>query len=811
MIKRLLAIFCTLLAAVLFIFPAQRWGMTPAIGMLVSPFEGAWRSAEPSNSEAVPEISRIAGLRSDVQVWFDSSMVPHIAAKNLEDLYFTQGYVAARLRLWQMDFISRVASGRISEVVGKRALEFDKFQRRIGLVYGAQNSLDSMMRNPISKLMLEQFSQGVNAYIMNTDSRLYPVEYKVLGYAPEPWTPLKTALVVKYLSYTLTVGTQDLQMTKLRNGLSAEDLNDLFPGYPSIESPVIPADPAWKTYAMPQGAVVQNAPKKQEVLTSPTFEKEDGIGSNNWVVSKDRSAPGRGPFLSNDPHLQLSAPCIWVQMHLSSPGMDVEGVTVPGIPGIIIGFNRDLAWGVTNVDADVLDFFKTTVTKDGSKYLYTSASGLKQATMKVEELMVRDSGLVHDTVFYAGNMPIVYGPKQKPFRDNFPAGYAMRWTAHEASNEILAFYKINSAKNYGNYLAALRLLSNPAQNVAYADRQGNTALWVNGRFPIKTLEQGKFLFNEIDSRAEWKLQIPQMAKPHAFNHPQGYLASANQSSTDSTYPYYLNWEFAVPSRAIRINEKLSHMRNANQDSMGALQGDNLGVMARRCLPQMLDGLDMSGISEPGKEVAKMLQDWKFQYDSADIAPSFYEQWFRSFADTLWDELKPFGNKLPSPDRTAQILEGVGNMKWVDVMATPTHESIQKLLTIAFNKAMADMTHSYGAAGKNWHWGRVKHTEMNHMAQIPGMGFGFVSASGGRGIVNATGPSAGPSWRMVVECGEKVRAWGIIPGGQSGNPGSIFYNDQLEEWRTNRLRSINFAPAEGGGNGKAIQIIRLMPD
>ncbi len=791
----------------------MRMGTTPAMGTLLSPFEGAWRSAEPTQLETVPEISRFGDLKAPVQVWFDSSLVPHISARNLDDLYFAQGYVAARLRLWQMDFVSRVASGRLSEVVGTRALEFDKFQRRIGMVYGAQNSLDSMMHNPVSRLMLERFTQGVNAYIATTDARSYPLEYKVMGYTPEAWTPLKTALVVKYLSYTLTVGAQDLQMTRLRDGLSPQDLKDLFPNYPSVEVPVIPTDPNWKNFGPSPGATASLA-NQQEILDLPysSFKKEEGLGSNNWVVGRNRSAPDRGPFLANDPHLALTAPGIWVQMHLSCPGLDVNGVTVPGIPGIIIGFNRDLAWGVTNVDADVLDFFKTSITQKDGKYFYSTASGPKPATYRVEELVVRDTTPVLDTVFYAGNMPLVYKPGQKPFRENFPAGYAMRWTAHEASNELLAFFKINTARNYGNYLAALRFLSNPAQNVAFADRYGNYALWVNGRFPIKVRNQGKFLFGAIDGQAVWASVIPQNQKPHSFNHAQGYLASANQSSTDTTYPYYLNWEFANPSRAIRINERLTRMSNATQDSMRTLQGDNFGVIARRCLPLMLAGLPKGSLSEPGKEILTEMQEWQYQYDSAATAPSFFEHWFDALADTLWDEVAPFGSKLPSRDRTAQVLEGWGELKWVDVAATPQREDIRQLLLISYNKAMRQLTHAYGAAGKNWQWGRVKHTEMKHMLQIPGMGYGFVATSGSKGTVNATGQSHGPSWRMVVECGhDEVRAWGILPGGQSGNPGSAHFNDQLEDWRLNRLRSINFAPADGNGNGKAIQIIRLMPD
>ncbi|TAF01106.1 MAG: cell surface protein SprA [Runella slithyformis] len=423
-------------------------GPVPALGPFFSPFTGFWQNAEkPVNTP--PSDIKLQGLKGEVTVQYDDNHVPHIFADNDEDLYFAQGYVLAKDRLWQMDFYSRVAAGRLSEALGPLALEFDQYNRRLQLPEGAEKVLEVCLKDPISKMITESYAAGVNAYISQLTYKDLAIEYKLLGYQPEPWTPLKTALVEQVMKKDMNGRSDDYRMSNMLAKYGKEVMDDLFPNYPSEESPVIPSGTKWdfKPLAVPKIPELMQA----TLAAHLNLESENpGIGSNNWAVHGSRTATGL-PILANDPHLGLTLPSIWYQVQLVSPTVNVYGVCVPGWPGVGIGFNKDAAWGITNVGSDVFDLYQIKF-KDKTQKEYWYNNGWKPTIVKVETYAVK--GLpeaVKDTVYYTHHGAVLYNEGKKSFSKEIPVGHAARWSGLFTGNSLLALYHGNRAKNYDEY------------------------------------------------------------------------------------------------------------------------------------------------------------------------------------------------------------------------------------------------------------------------------------------------------------------------------------------------------------------------
>ena len=308
-------------------------------------------------------------------------------------------------------------------------------------------------------------------------------------------------------------------------------------------------------------------------------------------------------MLENDPHLDLTLPSIWYQVQLVTKDMNVYGVSIPGAPGVIIGFNSKVAWGVTNVGSDVLDWYKISFKDQRHKeYLYNNQ--WKATKPRIESIQVRGSETITDTVYYTHHGPVVYLENQKPEKfskaDNIPAGYALRWIAHDGSNDVKTFYMLNKASNYADYRKALTYYTAPAQNFVFASMDNDIAITPNGYFPLKWKEQGKFLLDGNNPNDEWHGRIPADQNPTVKNPPRGFVSSANQFSADPSYPYYLHWEFSGYERAHRINKRLTVMTKATADSMRALQNDNYSVFAENVLANLSAGVNAQTLSAAEK-------------------------------------------------------------------------------------------------------------------------------------------------------------------------------------------------------------------
>lgn len=786
----------------LFVWLLNRsWGSIPAFGPLLSPFVGFWQNAE--SVSGTDEEIKLEGTKAPVTVVYDDMAVPHVFAQNDYDVYFAQGYVTARDRLWQMEFQTHAASGRLAEVVGERALPLDRFNREIGMVYGAEQALKAMMSNPVSKQIVEAYTAGVNAWISTLKPADYPIEYKLLGYSPEPWSTLKCALLLKAMTSTLASGADDLQMSNVRKLFGPAVTSDLFPDYPDHEDPIIPPGTKWDFKPLP----VPKTPDSSGVNNSLALNwpaHDPAIGSNNWAVGSQKSATGY-PILANDPHLTLSLPSIWYQIQLVSPTMNACGVSLPGSPAVIIGFNKDIAWGVTNVGADVLDFYKIRF-RDASKQEYLHGGTWKPIRQRLEVIKVKGQADVIDTVYYTHHGPIVNQSGQKGFRANIPSGYAARWIAHEPTNEIQCYYLLNRAKNYTDYVQSLAYYGAPAQNFIFADVHKDIAISPNGKFPLKWKEQGKYLLDGTNPAHDWQGWIPPAQNPRVLNPPRGFVSSANQSSTDPSYPYYINWQFAPAERGMRINQRLTAMQRVTTDSMRRLQNDVYNLRASMALPTLLPLLDMSALSGDYAKALATLKSWNYQNDTSSVGATIFTEWNRQLSDAIWKDEFDRGDTLltrfPSFDRTLRMIQKEPKAHWFDNVHTAARETLSDVLTSSFRSTCDTLQKKHGAIGSSWSWATHKATAIRHL--VPGLdAFSVlnVQTGGGSGIVNATTERTGPSWRMVVELGPTPKAYGIYPGGQSGNPGSPLYQNMIETWRRGQLTELVYLQSAQDKNAR----------
>jgi len=782
------AVFSSVLTVALVYVLNTKIGDFPPLGKFLSPFVGFWQNAEAREVVANKALT-VAGLKGEVSILLDKNRVPHIFAQNNHDLYFAQGYYTAQDRLWQMEFQTHAAAGRISEIVGAKAIELDRFQRRMGMVYGAKNSLAGMMADPATREMLIAYSAGINAYIKSLSPKEYPLEYKLLNYAPEAWSPLKCSLLLKLMAYDLAGRSDDLRMSNILQQYGPEITKNLFPDYPFRAEPIVP-----------EGTPLDFTPVKtppvlagfQAQLSNKVLEKEPPaeLGSNNWAVSGAKSATGY-PMLANDPHLQLNLPSIWYQVQLIGPDVNVCGVSLPGAPGVIIGFNQNISWGVTNVDADVMDWYQVKF-KDNRKQQYWHHNQWKPVRRQIEEIKIRGQKSLFDTVYYTHHGPVVYDKSEKVFNKQTPVSHAMRWTAHDKSNELRTFYLLNRARSYQDYQQALSYYVAPAQNFIYADNQQNIAIWPNGRFPLKWQEQGKYILDGTNPAHDWQGWIPAAHNPHVKNPARGFVSSANQFSAGLDYPYYLNWQFASPERAIRINQRLAAMEKVTVDSMRSLQNDNFNIHAQTVLPFLLSHIQATRLNAHQQQVLNAMQQWRYQYNPAEIAPTVFELWWQLFNQAIWED--DFANsalelRYPSRDRTIHLIQQEPQSSWLDNRNTPQKETLTELVNTSFQAATDSLQRQLGTIGNKWQWASYKKTSIQHIANLPGFGKPNLNIGGGRGIVNATSERHGPSWRMVVALGPQVQGYGVYPGGQSGNPGSFYYDNMIETWRLGKLNSL----------------------
>ncbi len=566
-------VLISLIITVSLVYALNRgWGAIPALGTVLDPFHGIPRNAV---IEPIPGTLDVPGLKGQVTVIYDSAMIPHIFATNDEDIYFAQGYVTASMRLWQMETQIRAGKGRLAEILGPGLLERDRSQRRLGMVYAAENSLREMEANPGSFKAITSYTAGVNAFINSLDDNKLPFEYKLLGYKPEQWTNLDCAMLLKNMAQTLNMGEKDKEMTRALAMLGKPAIDLLWPDNENVGDPIVDHTKNWKFKPVTLDTIPLAVPGGLVDVRSHRMANKD-VGSNNWVVSGSKTATG-APLLCNDPHLNLSLPSIWFAIHLNTPDMNVMGSSLPGAPSVIIGFNDSIAWGVTNAQRDAVDFYKVKF-KDNKLDEYLSDGAWKKSRKVIEKIGIKGQEPFYDTVTYTHQGPVVY---DMSFHGKDLANlYAFRWLSHDGSNELQTFYELNRAHNYNEFMSALDHFQTPAQNFVFASTAGDIAIRVQGRFPVRRKDEGKFILDGTKTQQEWKAFIPFDQNVMDKNPARGFASSANQYPADATYPYYINgssyeaYRNAQDQRCARCTYK-SHAARHDEAATGQLQPESI--------------------------------------------------------------------------------------------------------------------------------------------------------------------------------------------------------------------------------------------
>ncbi|MBS1542399.1 MAG: penicillin acylase family protein [Bacteroidetes bacterium] len=758
----------------------------PPLGKFLDPFHGFWQNAEGYRSGE--HKLAIPGIKEEVTIFYDSAQIPHIYAKSDEDLYFTQGYITAIDRLWQMEFQTHAAAGRISEIVGPAALDFDRKQRRLGMVFAAENAVHAMESNETARMVVDNYTNGINTYISSLSYEDYPFEYKLLDYTPEPWSRLKSALLLKYMAQTLNMGEKDLEMTNALSLYGKEMVDLLWPDYEGVADPIVEQPGKWNFKPVEMASTPVQLPN--ETVALEPFEKSPpDVGSNNWTVAGSKTKTG-SPILCGDPHLNLSLPSIWYAVHLWSPTVNVMGVSLPGSPNVIIGFNDSIAWSVTNAQRDLVDWYKIQF-KDQSKSEYLSDSTWKPTRKVVEKFIRKGAAPFYDTVIYTHHGPVVYD--ESYHGGNESAHFAFRWIAHDASEELLTFVELNRASNHNDYMHALDHYGSPAQNFVFASASGDIAMRIQGKYPARRPEEGKYILDGTRTSEEWKAFIPNEQNVMYKNPERGFASSANQYPVDLTYPYYVNGSSFEAYRNRSINNVLREAKDVTVADMMKLQNDNYNLKAEESLPYFLSQLDPAAFSDTEKKAYEVLKGWDFFNNMDSQGASYYEAWWDALMPMIWDELDSahVALKRPTTYQTIKLLKEKPDLQFFDLVSTPEKETSKEILRLSFTKGVSDIEAWKSKSGKDPGWAAFKDSYIGHLLRQEALSYHIVHG-GNHDIVNAHSKTHGPSWRMVVslEKGGPV-AYGVYPGGQSGNPGSPYYNDMIELWTHGKYHRLHF--------------------
>ncbi|EQB37597.1 hypothetical protein M948_03340 [Virgibacillus sp. CM-4] len=728
-------------------------------------------------------------LKEQVQVITDENGVPHIKAANDHDLYVAQGYVQAQYRLFQMEMSRRQASGTLSEVVGEAAIDQDKYFRTLGLRRAATKSYDIYSEQ--AKQVLQYFSDGVNAYVDEAirTNRL-PIEFTLMGIKPEAWTPIDSLTIGKYMAFDLG-GHWERQAFNyyLLQNYPENKAYELFPDYPE-EKPVIMEEPY---VSIPESF--------DKAIIPPAFN-----GSNNWVVSGDKTASGL-PLLADDPHLGLATPSIWLQMQLESDTNHVSGVIFAGVPGIILGHNDTIAWGVTNTGPDVQQLYLEKQHPERENQFYYEGKWEK-ATVIEEPIKVKNEETLDYHVVETRHGPIISEFAEESGKDTM---LSLRWTALEPTTELEAILEINRASDWSSFEKGLEKFLVPAQNFVFAQKNGTIAYKANGNIPI--YQDGTDALLPLpgwEKESEWKGYIPFEQLPRIVNPAKGYIATANNKITTEDYPYHISNVWAQPYRYERIAEVLESSNALTVRDMQDLQMDTKNMQAEEFVPVFLSILRNMNISEKEKQAVNVMKKWDYHDEATAVQPLIFHHWMNELEAIIYQDIPDnmmdlFGSRGQTTDELIRKSVEGKDAIWVE-NAGGLQQVVKDALTNSLNKLEND----FGKKMNGWQWGDYHQVSFRHpLSEInPVLEFFFNNEAplpvGGSkvtpmaaayktetGIVNH-----GASWRFVVDMEEPKKGYHIVGPGQSGHFKSDWYHDQLTDWVHGSYHETTLSQSQG---------------
>jgi penicillin amidase len=776
--------------------------MLPALGPLLDLKRGVW-----NHEHRGWEDTKLAGLTAPVDVFVDASGVPHIFATTEPDLYLVQGYLIASQRLFQMDIYSRSNVGRISELAGVRALPIDRFFTKFGMRRAEASTRAAILKTPESKVMVESFVNGANAWIRELTSATLPPEYKILGAKPKEFTASLVSAMAKTMSFSLAGGSSDIPLTQMAKLYSVGRVLDLFPEFlpEKYEDVVLPDIKTSAVHARETSRELNLHIKDlPEIPRPPGFN-----GSNNWVIGPKKSTTGFS-ILANDTHLGLSLPNVWYEVQLHTPEFNVYGVGFANVPGIVNGFNTEIAWGPTNGYTDVLDYYEIEF-KDETSLEYRDRDQWRQAEVDHEQIHIKRAKPITIDLPWTKWGPVIYREGKY--------GLVVRWTGHQATNELLPLRKLWTATTAKECMQIFALWHVPIQNFACADAK-HIGLVHAGDIPDRNVGEGRFLETPERTKSQLTKFIAPSARPQVFDPPSGYIRSANERVLNSNGSYnYMGWSYEDAFRAQRIRQLLEEKPQLSSEDMIRIQNDDLDMEAATILPWLLKNLDPSRLGPGQLDQIQILEKWDYRAQTTLVAPSLYKAWYQAFKQKLFIDNCPKSGQCIEPKdmRIAWLLERLSNnpqdsdRQWLTSSETANSVSLGQVVTDAWSQGLKNLEKAYGPDPSKWTWFRYNHTSLKHLARIPGFGSEILDMSGAGDSVRGNRGWHGAVYKLVVELGPKLRAWIQVPGGNSGDPFSPNYERFVKDWSSGTMREVEFYTNIEDARKRAAKMIRFTPE
>jgi len=740
----------------------------------------------------------LAGLHGRVEVLRDRWGVPHIYAQDEHDLFFAQGFVHAQDRLWQMEFQRRLVAGRLSEVVGEATVPVDRWMRVLGMRRAAERGVDLLQPDVLSALTA--YTAGVNARI--NQGRL-PLEFTILRHKPEPWNLVDSLSWQKMMSWMLSVNWEsELLRARLIDRLGPDQAAELEPDYFDRCPTIMPEG---IDYANVGQAALKKAADARSFTGPPA---EAGVGSNNWTLSDARTESG-SPLFANDMHLAMNIPCIWYENHIEGGEIAATGVSLPGFPGIISGHNGRVAWGYTNGFDDVQDLYLERIQRlEDGRVQYEFKGEWLEAEVIHHDIKIKGAESVTEEVIITHHGPIINLLDGYPGGDGDEHPLALRWTSLEPEGTVNTIIHLLRAGDCHQFHEALRDWVSPLQNVVYADVDGNIAYSHPGHVPVRARGDGSVPVPGWSGDYEWLGYIPFEELPHLLNPERGYIITANNRIVDDDYPYFLTRDNMVGAdRAARISELIAAQEKIGVDYVKKMQFDQMSVVAREVISYLRD-LDVSD-SPRLTAVLDLISLWDGRLLSGSAAAAVYQVFMRrmiflTLQDKLGDLVVHYAGKGPLPGFAETTLFGFRAWMWLEktLAVADSHwfdlgggEKRDDVMRLALQESADFLTAELGANMQDWSWGRLhKITYAHTLGAVKPLDRLFNRGPfplGGDGSTIwqahttlhdlSESTVVAPPFRFIADLSDLRNSWGLLAPGNSGQPGSKHYDDQVETW------------------------------
>lgn len=782
----------------------------------------------------------LPGLNASVTIHRDEFGIPHIYAENEHDLFMAQGYLHAQDRFWQMEFWRHIGQGRISEITGAAALDSDRFIRTVGWNrIGRETVAFYQAEAPEFMAILQAYSQGVNAYI-DQNRNGFSINQRILGvvndsWEIEPWTPLNTITWGIVMAHDLSGNyNSEIRRMQMNSLIDENTAAALYPAYPHDRPVIVPSNATALSAHAAAAALPHNidwfAAEQALIGREPAqgfaFGEGDFVGSNNWVIGGQHTNTGL-PLLANDPHLGIQMPSIWYEAGLHTPSYDVVGFSFAGVPGIIIGHNGHIAWGVTNLGPDVQDLFVEKINPENpNQYEFQG--------------QWRDMSVIEEVIKVNGDDDVVlqvrqtqHGPVVSDVLDDLDEGLvlSLQWTALRPSRVLQAVVLLNRAQNYTDFKQALSFWDVPGQNFVYGDVEGNIAYQATGLIPVRTNGNGQTPVPGWSGEYEWNGFVPYDQMPTLFNPPQGYIVTANNAVVERNFPFLISVDWDNGNRAQRIVSMVEQELNGDgvitADDIGRMQMDSYQMLAADFVPLM----SSLSSSDPAVQAAlDELRRWDYQLRRDSVGATLFEIFhIYLLPAVLADELPPEAADIyfRGSDTEMLFLHQLATQtdgRWWDNVTTSAVETREDIMLQALTQTVTWLQDNHGEDMAEWAWGNL-HTATFVSDPLGQSGVGALESivnrgpfpvDGGRDIVNATGWSwdepaqvtSHPSMRMIVDLSNFDASRTVIPTGQSGHPVHPHYDDMIQLWIEGQYHPMWYTAA--AVQNAAVETLNLQP-